>query len=159
LWIFAARVERPGYSIVVELFWREAFDHLNCALGACDNAKMVRGHAKAEAQARNAKRTAELAKSQKGSQRGMAEKALNTQCPICKQQMPTARQLADHYASRHPRDALPPEIQEQLSAQPAPARAAAEQLPPPQPDAAKPKKKTDELGALLSEGLGAKKKK
>ena len=131
---------------------------------------MVRGHAKADAQARAAKKAESSKKA--GSQRGQAERAMNTQCPICKQQMPTPKQLKDHYDSRHPRDALPAEIQaflDEAAAQQAAACApcanstagAAEDRSANSTAAPKKvkKKKADAGLALLEEGLAGSKKK
>uniref|UniRef100_A0A7S4ETY0 Uncharacterized protein n=1 Tax=Chrysotila carterae TaxID=13221 RepID=A0A7S4ETY0_CHRCT len=54
---------------------------------------MVRGHAKEEAQKRNAAKNVP----KKGTQRGDAEKKLTVICPQCKAQMPGYALLAQHY--------------------------------------------------------------
>mmetsp|Transcript_26748 Transcript_26748/g.46749 ORF Transcript_26748/g.46749 Transcript_26748/m.46749 type:complete len:121 (+) Transcript_26748:82-444(+) len=118
---------------------------------------MVRGHAKADAQAKNQKKM-EAAK-KNGTQRGAADKAMVIQCSICKVSMPTCKQLKDHYDSRHSNLPFPAEYAAML----APAGAAEEQEPAqakPVPKKKKKKAPAEGLDDLLSAGLaGAGKKK
>ena len=66
---------------------------------------MVRGHAKADAQARNAKKMEAMKKT--GSQHGMADKAMVHICPICKQQFPHIKLYKQHFDSKHPNETFP----------------------------------------------------
>mmetsp|Transcript_23053 Transcript_23053/g.69110 ORF Transcript_23053/g.69110 Transcript_23053/m.69110 type:complete len:123 (+) Transcript_23053:304-672(+) len=75
---------------------------------------MVRGAAKAASQERNAKRKAAMEK--KGSQLGMGEKAMSTECAICKVRMPTLQNLKDHYVGKHPNDPLPDGLEDGIKA-------------------------------------------
>ena len=116
---------------------------------------MVRGHAKADAQERNAKRQAELEKN--GTQRGMADKAMVYTCALCKQQCPNVKLFKQHYEAKHATECFPAAAQAELDALEAKkANAAAAAAAP--AAAAKPKKKkaagggVDDLEALLSAG-------
>mmetsp|Transcript_18017 Transcript_18017/g.55423 ORF Transcript_18017/g.55423 Transcript_18017/m.55423 type:complete len:133 (-) Transcript_18017:8-406(-) len=131
---------------------------------------MVRGAAKAASQERNAKKQAAQKKS--GSQLGAGEKAMSTECGICKVRMPTLQNLKDHYVSKHPASPLPDGLEEGLKAAAA-KKAADEQkkagkAPPgtggggikvAQAAAKKKVKKNDADLSLLMEGLGTGKKK
>ncbi|KAJ0970931.1 hypothetical protein J5N97_018890 [Dioscorea zingiberensis] len=64
---------------------------------------MTRGKQKIEAQKRNAERN----QKPKGSQFEARAVALKASCPICKVQLANQNQLADHYASKHPKDKPP----------------------------------------------------
>ncbi|KAL6180904.1 PREDICTED: zinc finger protein 706-like [Fragaria vesca subsp. vesca] len=66
---------------------------------------MTRGKQKIEAQRKNAERN----QKPKGSQFEARAVALKISCPICKAQLANAKQLADHYASKHPREQPPAE--------------------------------------------------
>ena len=63
---------------------------------------MVRGHAKSDAQAKNAKKMEAMKKA--GSQHGMADKAMGHICPICKQQFPHIKLYKQHFDSKHPNE-------------------------------------------------------
>lgn len=65
---------------------------------------MVRGHAKAEAQARNAKKNAGK---EKGSNLDAIKQSVRAVCPICKAPTSTIKVLQDHYASKHPKETVP----------------------------------------------------
>uniref|UniRef100_A0A7S2GX48 C2H2-type domain-containing protein n=1 Tax=Octactis speculum TaxID=3111310 RepID=A0A7S2GX48_9STRA len=113
---------------------------------------MVRGHAKADAQERNARKNAAAQKA--GSQRGAADKAMRAQCPICKQQMPTLKQLQDHYSSRHPNDQISAEVAASFSAVEPRRKKATNVTTEPAVKPKKTKKKKD-VSSLLAEGLSA----
>ena len=65
---------------------------------------MVRGHAKEQAQKKNAARQ----KVEKGSQLGQAQKKLQVICPVCRASMVNHKLLVQHYESKHPKDTCPP---------------------------------------------------
>jgi hypothetical protein len=113
---------------------------------------MVRGHAKAVAQERNAKKTASQAS--KGSQLGAAEAALIYKCPICLQLTPNVKLLQTHYQAKHPSEQLPAEFQAELD------KIIARKSASSSNDVVAPvkKKPTGDLSALLAEGLGGGKK-
>ncbi|KAF4377919.1 hypothetical protein CsatB_003081 [Cannabis sativa] len=66
---------------------------------------MTRGKQKIDAQKRNAEKN----QKQKGSQIEARAVALKANCPICKVQLANAKQLGDHYASKHPKEKPPTE--------------------------------------------------
>ncbi|PON47566.1 hypothetical protein PanWU01x14_243250 [Parasponia andersonii] len=68
---------------------------------------MTRGKQKIDAQRRNAERN----QKQKGSQLEARAVALKANCPICKVQLANAKQLGDHYASKHPKENPPAEAE------------------------------------------------
>mmetsp|Transcript_22321 Transcript_22321/g.50468 ORF Transcript_22321/g.50468 Transcript_22321/m.50468 type:complete len:127 (-) Transcript_22321:428-808(-) len=119
---------------------------------------MVRGHAKAEAQKKNA--ASQAAKVTKGSQLGKADAALTYKCSLCMQVMPNPKLFQQHYESKHPGTPLPPDIQAELdalSAKKAAGAAAKSGGAAEQASAKKPaKKKKDDSSALLLEGLNGK---
>jgi hypothetical protein len=112
---------------------------------------MVRGHAKADAQQKNAKKLADMKKN--GSQLGMADKAMVSCCPTCKQQCPNVKLYKQHFDSKHPTECFPTQAQADLDAVEAKKAGAATAAAAP---AAKPKKKkdanVDDLSALLAAG-------
>ncbi len=67
---------------------------------------MVRGHAKAAAQEKNAKKQQELKK--KGSSNLNASPNLKFICAICKVEARSYKMMTDHYDSKHPKEAYPP---------------------------------------------------
>ena len=77
------------------------------ARGTPDAVKMVRGNAKALAQAKNQAKKAN--KKEAKSDLGARAAALKTTCPICKSPMINYKQLQAHYESKHPKDTCPPE--------------------------------------------------
>ena len=76
--------------------------------------EMVRGHAKADAQQKNAKKLADMKKN--GSQLGMADKAMVYCCPTCKQQCPNVKLYKQHFDSKHPTECFPTQAQADLDA-------------------------------------------
>lgn len=73
-------------------------------------ATMVRGNAKALAQAKNlAKKDSQK---QAKSDLKLRGAALKTSCPICKANMINHHQLKAHYDSKHPKDTCPPPPEE-----------------------------------------------
>ena len=77
------------------------------ARGTPDAVKMVRGNAKALAQAKN--QAKKDSKKEAKSDLGARAAALKTTCPICKSPMINYKQLQAHYESKHPKDTCPPE--------------------------------------------------
>ncbi|KAJ7226458.1 hypothetical protein O6H91_17G040300 [Diphasiastrum complanatum] len=61
---------------------------------------MTRGKQKIDAQKRNAERN----QKPKGSQLEARAAALKSSCHICKAQLANQNQLADHFASKHPKE-------------------------------------------------------
>ncbi|KAI0514172.1 hypothetical protein KFK09_010207 [Dendrobium nobile] len=68
---------------------------------------MTRGKQKIEAQKRNAEKN----QKSKGSQLEARAVALKSSCPICKVQLANSKQLVDHYASKHPKDKVPSDLE------------------------------------------------
>ena len=68
---------------------------------------MVRGHAKAQAQERNAKKQESLNKPT--SQLDARAAASKYVCLVCKTPATGYKQLVTHYESKHPKDTPPPE--------------------------------------------------
>ena len=70
---------------------------------------MVRGHAKEEAQKKNAKKMEAMNKS--GSQKGEGAAKMKGACvcPTCKAQMVNYKMLCQHYESKHPKESCPAE--------------------------------------------------
>ncbi|CAH7677118.1 At2g23090 like protein [Phakopsora pachyrhizi] len=66
---------------------------------------MVRGHAKAQAQARNAAKQG----NKKGSQLEAQQAVTKVGCPICKVPTPSYKLLTTHYDSKHPKETVPAE--------------------------------------------------
>eukprot|EP00240_Pyramimonas_obovata_P019472 CAMPEP_0118932252 /NCGR_PEP_ID=MMETSP1169-20130426/9611_1 /TAXON_ID=36882 /ORGANISM="Pyramimonas obovata, Strain CCMP722" /LENGTH=72 /DNA_ID=CAMNT_0006874879 /DNA_START=87 /DNA_END=305 /DNA_ORIENTATION=+ len=64
---------------------------------------MVRGKAKADSQARNAKKH----EAPKGSQLDAIKNSQKSVCPICKTPIAAKKVLEDHYASKHPKEQIP----------------------------------------------------
>jgi hypothetical protein len=74
------------------------------------NHAMVRGHAKADAQAKNAKKNDDAKK--KGSQLDAQKKGTNMTCPQCKAPFPNYKVFQQHWDSKHDKcGACPPEDQ------------------------------------------------
>ena len=69
---------------------------------------MVRGNAKALAQAKN--QAKKDGKKEAKSDLSARAAALKTACPIRKTPMINYKQLQAHYASKHPKDTCPPEV-------------------------------------------------
>ena len=116
---------------------------------------MVRGHAKEQAQAKNAAAKAKMEKA--GTQRGAADAAMKFECHVCKQVMPGPVLLKEHYESKHPKETVPAFCVEACAAAEAKKKAAADSKKGPGAGGdAKPKpkkKKDDDLSALLDAGL------
>ena len=116
---------------------------------------MVRGHAKEQAQAKNAAAKAKMEKS--GTQLGAADAAMKFECHVCKQVMPGPVLLKEHYESKHPKETVPAFCVEACAAAEAKKKAAADSKKGPGAGGdAKPKpkkKKDDDLSALLDAGL------
>jgi hypothetical protein len=68
---------------------------------------MVRGNAKAKAQEKNAKKQAE--KTTAKSTLGKTNESLVLKCSVCMAMMKNAKQLKDHFESKHPKAPLPAE--------------------------------------------------
>ena len=115
----------------------------------------MRGHAKEQAQAKNAAAKAKAEKS--GTQLGAADAAMKFECHVCKQVMPGPVLLKEHYESKHPKETVPPFCLEACAAAEAKKKAAADSKKGPGAGGdAKPKpkkKKDDDLSALLDAGL------
>lgn len=73
---------------------------------------MARGHQKEQSRQKNAKRQATSSKSKGTDQRAAAAKALHYCCCICKTQVPDPKTYKQHFESKHPKSALPPECLE-----------------------------------------------
>ena len=116
---------------------------------------MVRGHAKEQAQAKNAAAKAKMEKA--GTQLGAADAAMKFECHVCKQVMPGPVLLKEHYESKHPKETVPAFCVEACAAAEAKKKAAADSKKGPGAGGdAKPKpkkKKDDDLSALLDAGL------
>lgn len=118
---------------------------------------MVRGAAKAASQEKNAKKMAAMKKS--GTQLGMGDAAMSTECTICKVKMPTLQNLKDHHLSKHATSPLPAGIEDGLKAQAAKKaedekKKATKAKPGEGAAAGKKKKGGDADLSLLMEGLG-----
>ena len=72
-----------------------------------ERTKMVRGNAKAKAQEKNAKKQAE--KTTAKSTLGKTNESLVLKCSVCMAMMKNAKQLKDHFESKHPKAPLPAE--------------------------------------------------
>ncbi|GJP53182.1 hypothetical protein CLOM_g12368 [Closterium sp. NIES-68] len=66
---------------------------------------MTRGKQKIESQKRNEARNQKA----KGSQLEARAAAFKSACPICKVLLANYNQLVDHYASKHPKEPVPPQ--------------------------------------------------
>ena len=71
---------------------------------------MVRGNAKKLAQEKNAKKQAE--KTTAKSNLGKPNQSLQMKCSVCMAQMKNAKQMRDHFESKHPKLPLPKECEE-----------------------------------------------
>jgi len=69
--------------------------------------KMVRGNAKAKAQEKNAKKQAE--KTSAKSSLGKSNESLVLKCHVCMALMKNAKQMKEHFESKHPKVAMPAE--------------------------------------------------
>ncbi|CAK0843316.1 unnamed protein product [Prorocentrum cordatum] len=67
---------------------------------------MVRGHAKEEAQKKNAAKLA--AQKTSGSQKEAQKAGLKVVCPSCKMEMTNYKCLVQHFDSKHPKETCPP---------------------------------------------------
>ena len=85
---------------------------------------MVRGHAKEQAQAKNAAAKAKMEKA--GTQLGAADAAMKFECHVCKQVMPGPVLLKEHYESKHPKETVPAFCVEACAAAEAKKKAAAD---------------------------------
>ena len=68
---------------------------------------MVRGNAKAKAQEKNAKKQAE--KMSAKSSLGKSNESLVLKCHVCMALMKNAKQMKEHFESKHPKVAMPAE--------------------------------------------------
>lgn len=66
-----------------------------------------RGHAKQQAQEKNAAKQASMKKA--GSQLDAQKAGLKFQCPSCLQESTNYKMLQQHYDSKHPKLTIPPE--------------------------------------------------
>ena len=68
---------------------------------------MVRGHAKEQAQQKNAKKKEAMNKS--GTQLGEGASKMKGACvcPICKSTCPGYKQLEEHFGTKHPKETCP----------------------------------------------------
>ena len=71
---------------------------------------MVRGNAKKLAQEKNTKKQAE--KTTAKSNLGKPNQSLQMKCSVCMAQMKNAKQMRDHFESKHPKLPLPKECEE-----------------------------------------------
>ena len=71
---------------------------------------MVRGNAKKLAQEKNAKKQAE--KTTAKSNLGKPNQSLQMKCSVCMAQMKNAKQMRDHFESKHPKLPLPKECED-----------------------------------------------
>ncbi|RMX43890.1 hypothetical protein pdam_00011307 [Pocillopora damicornis] len=72
--------------------------------------EMARGHQKFQSQQKNAQKQEKLKKAQGHDQKSAALKALVFTCTVCKSQMPDPKTYKQHFESKHPKAALPPEL-------------------------------------------------
>uniref|UniRef100_A0A8C6SEQ8 Zinc finger protein 706 n=1 Tax=Neogobius melanostomus TaxID=47308 RepID=A0A8C6SEQ8_9GOBI len=72
---------------------------------------MARGHQKAQAQQKNAKKQAEMKKAKGHDQKTAAKAALVFTCSVCKSQMPDPKTFKQHFESKHPKTPLPAELE------------------------------------------------
>lgn len=70
---------------------------------------MARGQQKIQSQQKNAKRL-EQARKGGADQKAAAMKALVHTCSVCKSQMPDPKTYRQHFESKHPKVAIPPEL-------------------------------------------------
>eukprot|EP00811_Abedinium_folium_P013981 NODE_23011_length_684_cov_5.809695.p2 GENE.NODE_23011_length_684_cov_5.809695~~NODE_23011_length_684_cov_5.809695.p2 ORF type:complete len:75 (+),score=21.78 NODE_23011_length_684_cov_5.809695:90-314(+) len=68
---------------------------------------MVRGHAKEQAQERNAARQAKAKNA--GSQFQARKAGLKFQCPLCRLEVSNYISMTQHYESKHSKETCPPE--------------------------------------------------
>ena len=73
---------------------------------------MARGQQKIQSQQKAAAKQAKLKKSAGSDQKASAKKALVHTCPVCRSQMPDPKTFKQHFESKHPKQPLPPELQE-----------------------------------------------
>uniref|UniRef100_A0A8R1TSF6 4F5 domain-containing protein n=2 Tax=Onchocerca TaxID=6281 RepID=A0A8R1TSF6_ONCVO len=71
---------------------------------------MARGHQKFQSQQKNLKKQEELRKSKGNDQKAAAIKALTHKCTVCMALMPDPKTYKQHFESKHPKAALPPEL-------------------------------------------------
>ncbi|XP_039974595.1 zinc finger protein 706-like [Xiphias gladius] len=71
---------------------------------------MARGHQKFQSQQKNAKKQAEIKKSKGHDQKAAAKAALVYMCTVCRTQMPDPKTFKQHFESKHPKSAMPPEL-------------------------------------------------
>lgn len=76
---------------------------------------MARGQQKIQAQQKAAAKQAKLKKGG-GDMKASAKKALVYTCPVCRSQMPDPKTFRQHFESKHPKQPLPPELQEGAAA-------------------------------------------
>ncbi|CAB3400065.1 unnamed protein product [Caenorhabditis bovis] len=72
---------------------------------------MARGHQKALSQQRNAEKQAKAKKSVGVDQKAAAMKNLNHKCSVCMSMMPDPKTYRQHFESKHPKNAIPPELE------------------------------------------------
>jgi ribosomal protein L44E len=73
---------------------------------------MARGQQKIQSQQKAAQKQAKLKKAAGSDQKAAAKKALVFTCPVCRSQMPDPKTFRQHFESKHPKQPLPPELQE-----------------------------------------------
>jgi len=75
---------------------------------------MARGHQKAQSQAKAQEKAAKMKKQQghnANEQKKAAEVALKSKCSVCMAQMPDPKTYKQHFENKHPKAALPAELQ------------------------------------------------
>ncbi|KXJ04196.1 Zinc finger protein 706 [Exaiptasia diaphana] len=73
---------------------------------------MARGHQKIQSQQKAQEKKDKLKKAQGSDQKKAAKAALKYSCPVCKSQMPDPKTFKQHFESKHPKNELPPELQD-----------------------------------------------
>merc|ERR1712088_55357 len=94
---------------------RKSFVFFSTSLeGASPSSRMARGHQKAQSQAKAQEKAAKMKKQQghnANEQKKAAEVALKSKCSICMAQMPDPKTYKQHFENKHPKAALPAELQ------------------------------------------------
>ncbi|CAM9563576.1 zinc finger protein 706 [Petromyzon marinus] len=73
---------------------------------------MARGQQKIQSQQKAAKRAADAKKAKGHDQKSAAKMALVHTCGICKTQMPDPKTYKQHFESKHPKQPMPPELED-----------------------------------------------
>ena len=71
---------------------------------------MARGHQKIQSQQKNAEKKAKQKKQVDNKKSAAA--ALKQTCAVCRTQMPDPKTYRQHFESKHPKVALPPELKD-----------------------------------------------